>query len=798
MTLFLGVFSLENPGKDEGKLKVESDSSSNVHLSNQNNVKSQLEKIQGKDYSKFDSLDLKNTILDFATDSIYVFDKNIKYIYLNKHALKMVAKKSDEIIGKGLGEVFSSDKAEGMKNSILNVYKTGKNFSFEGKYVLPVGVQWLNTSLIPIKDADCNVNYVLGISRDVTEHKLFEMELKEREEYLRLLTDNMSDVIAQADCKGILYVSSSVKQLSGFEPQEVVGKGIHNLVHPEDQGMVRNLVKKLINSKKPINLEYRVKKRDGSFLWVESSAKAVYDALGNFKSIVFSTRDINRRKKVEIALKESEKSLNAFINSITDIAFMIDTNGNFLLINDALAKRFNRTKDDLIGTYCYDLISEELGKKRRNKINKVIESGESLTYLDTRDGIYFDNRIYPIKNENGKVSRVVIFSIDVTNIKLAEKQIILQNKLLEGINQVFEKAITSETEDELAKKSLEVCEALTESKFGFTLEVNHDGKLDALAISDPGWDECVMENAVILIKGMEQRGLHGKSSKDGVSILTNDPSNHEDSIGIPTGHPPIKSFIGVPLKEGNQVIGSIGLANKDNGYTSEDLYILEKLAIVISESLLRKRAEISLKIALEEKELLLKEIHHRVKNNLMVISSLLSLQSTYIKDKEALGLFKESQNRARSMAMIHEYLYNSDDLKRIDFGDYISKLSHELYRAYVSDSHRIDLQLNLDSLKVDINTAIPLGLIVNELLSNTLKYAFPGDSEGMVWVEFHKENNEFELIVGDDGIGFPDDLDFKNTDSLGLQVVNTLTHQIDGVITMEVNTGTIFTVKFHE
>jgi PAS domain S-box-containing protein len=746
----------------------------------------------------FDSLELKNTILDFATDSIYVFDKNLNYIYLNKHALKMVAKKPEEIIDKGLDEVFPSQSVEGMKNSVANVFKSGKNFSFEGKYILPVGVQWLNTSLIPIKDSDCNVNFVLGISRDVTEHKLFEMELKEREEHLRLLTDNMSDVIAQADINGILYVSSSLKQLTGFEPQEVVGKGIHDLVHPDDQEIVRNLEKKLIETKKPINFEYRIKKRDGSYFWVESSAKAVYDTLGNFKSIVFSTRNIDRRKQVEIALKESEKSLNAFINTITDIAFMIDTNGNFLLLNDALAKSFNRSKDDLIGTYIYDLIPGELGKERRKKIDNVIHSGEILTFLDTRDGIYFDNRIYPVKDEKGKVSRVVVFSIDVTNLKIAEKQIKLQNKVLEGINQVFEKAITSETEEELAKKSLEVCEKITESEFGFILELNQDGKLDALAISDPGWDECVMEDAFILIKDMEQRGLHGISSKEGVSILTNDPSNHKDSIGTPTGHPPIKSFLGVPLKEGNQFIGSIGVANKENGYTSEDLSILEKLAPVISESFLRKRAETSLKVALAEKELLLKEIHHRVKNNLMVISSLLSLQSTYIKDKEALGLFKESQNRARSMAMIHEYLYNSDDLKRINFGDYISKLAHELYHAYVSDPGRIDLQLNLEPLKVDINTAIPLGLIVNELLSNALKYAFADDLDGIIWVEFHKENSVFELIVGDDGIGFPDELNFKNTESLGLQVVNTLTNQIDGVITMEVNNGTIFTVKFQE
>jgi PAS domain S-box-containing protein len=211
-----------------------------------------------------------------------------------------------------------------------------------------------------------------------------------------------------------------------------------------------------------------------------------------------------------------------------------------------------------------------------------------------------------------------------------------------------------------------------------------------------------------------------------------------------------------------------------------------------------KVAEEGLKQSLNEKEMLLKEIHHRVKNNLMVISSLLNLQSKYIKDKTALNVFRESQNRAKSMALIHERLYQSKDLKRIDFGDYIRTLAIDLFHTYVPDPNRIKLNLNLENIMVDINTAVPLGLIVNELVTNSMKHAFGGSENGEIKVQFYSEVENLVLKVSDDGIGFSGDLDFKNTSSLGLQLVNSLTNQIDGEIELNRTKGTEFKITFKE
>jgi two-component sensor histidine kinase len=180
---------------------------------------------------------------------------------------------------------------------------------------------------------------------------------------------------------------------------------------------------------------------------------------------------------------------------------------------------------------------------------------------------------------------------------------------------------------------------------------------------------------------------------------------------------------------------------------------------------------------LREKELLLREIHHRVKNNMQVISSLISLQSDYIKNEEDKELLKDSQNRIKSMALVHEKLYRSDDLDKINFEGYIQNLANELYRSYVINIDKIKLKMEVADVKLKINNAIPCGLIII----------------------LRKNNNVIELIVSDNGIGIPEDVDFKNTESLGMQLVTSLVeHQLQGEIHLNKKNGTEFLIRFKE
>ncbi|MCK4330464.1 hypothetical protein KAX02_11560 [candidate division WOR-3 bacterium] len=213
-----------------------------------------------------------------------------------------------------------------------------------------------------------------------------------------------------------------------------------------------------------------------------------------------------------------------------------------------------------------------------------------------------------------------------------------------------------------------------------------------------------------------------------------------------------------------------------------------------------KQAEEQIQKDLKEKEIMLQEIHHRVKNNLQIISSLLNLQSRYIKDEQSLELFRDSQNRVRSMALIHERLYQSRDLASIPFAEYIKKLTSGLYSVYGVDPDRVVLKIETDDVFLGIDQAIPCGLIINELVSNSLKHAFPETWQGKaeIKIALHQIKSEkIELIVSDNGVGIPEKLDFRKTESLGLNLVTLLAEeQLQGKVELDRKEGTRFQIKF--
>jgi two-component system, sensor histidine kinase PdtaS len=211
----------------------------------------------------------------------------------------------------------------------------------------------------------------------------------------------------------------------------------------------------------------------------------------------------------------------------------------------------------------------------------------------------------------------------------------------------------------------------------------------------------------------------------------------------------------------------------------------------------RKRADEKVRASLQEKEVLLKEIHHRVKNNLQVTSSMLKLQSAFIGDPGAREMFAESQNRIRSMALVHEKLYQSSDLSRIDIADYVASLAMLLLRSFGVDRDRISFTLEAEPVFLSIETAVPFGLIVNEVFSNCLKHAFPGTRQGRVVVTIASdEAARLSLCVRDDGVGLPPDLNIDETETLGLQLVKTLVEQLQGRLEINREGGTEVRVHF--
>ena len=286
-----------------------------------------------------------------------------------------------------------------------------------------------------------------------------------------------------------------------------------------------------------------------------------------------------------------------------------------------------------------------------------------------------------------------------------------------------------------------------------------------------GWDPE-------LVKGNPAKGIRGFENDDrdalsGQSVHNpNDPANQGTETRIFDTRK-------LPLHDDeNRIIGLLGIARD------------------ITES---RRAGEAIQASLREKEALLREIHHRVKNNLQIISSLMSLQAEHLPDEGARKMLKESQTRIRSMAFIHEKLYQSRDLSKVDFTSYIRSLAASLFQSYKINPGQVQLEADLEDVSIDINSAGPCGLLVNELISNALKHAFPAERNGTVRIGLRREADAIiTLRVADDGVGFPEGLDFRKADSFGLQILGLLVEQLDAKIELDTTSGTAFTISFRE
>lgn len=224
---------------------------------------------------------------------------------------------------------------------------------------------------------------------------------------------------------------------------------------------------------------------------------------------------------------------------------------------------------------------------------------------------------------------------------------------------------------------------------------------------------------------------------------------------------------------------------------------LKKFVLVDTDITSAKMMQDQIKSSLKEKDVLLKEIHHRVKNNLQIIISLLNLQSDYIKDEQTLKAVTDGQNRVRSMALVHEKFYQSEELSEIDFNDYAGKLLRFLVQSYGSDKHPVTTLITGDTVSLDMDTAMPCGLLLNEIISNSYKYAFVDGREGKIEINFQKTgSNVISMRISDNGVGFPTDFSIDKSETLGMQLINALTSQIDGEVKFESNQGASFTITF--
>ena len=401
---------------------------------------------------------------------------------------------------------------------------------------------------------------------------------------------------------------------------------------------------------------------------------------------------------------------------MSSVASVIDSLKGIVEINQA-AEKILKIDKKLIGT------SLEENLQQLNQIFPIIKT-ESTTKTEIKinnpQDMWLDLQITPLYKQNYQLLGWLIIFRDINPIKIAEKSL-----------QTSEK----EYRDLVDNALVGIYKA---DKNGNILFAN-DSMIKMFGYDSKG--EIENFNISKLYKNLDDRDIIIKK-------LNEDGKLEEREVEM--------------VKNDGSIINILASASM-NGET------ISGMTMDITD---KKKAQTQIKKSLQVKDMLLKEIHHRVKNNLMVISSLLNLQSRCIKDEASKSIFKDSQNRARSMAMIHELLYQSSDLKSINFGNYINKLTNELCSVYITDPNKIKLNMDIGDIMLDINTAIPLGLIVNELVSNSMKHAFPNNKQGKIDIKFNLDNGNYSMIVSDNGVGFPQDYNIENSDSLGLKIVN--------------------------
>jgi PAS domain S-box-containing protein len=571
-------------------------------------------------------------------------------------------------------------------------------------------------------------------------------------------------IISIDNNQNITMFNDGAEKIFGYSAKEIIGKRIEALV-PDRFGSVHHRYVETFGSSpdalRAMNERGAIhgKRKDGSEFPAEASISKF--EVGGEKVLTVRLRDITARMRAEEAVRLSQARFEGIVRISEDAIISIDNNQTITMFNDGAEKIFGYAATEIIGRRIEALVPDRFGSVHHKYVENFGASPDALRAMNERGAIYGkrkDGSEFPAeasisKFEVGGEKVLTVRLRDITERMKAEEAVRLSQARFEGIVRISEDAIISIDDDQ----KITMFNDGAEKTFGYALNEIMGQKIDKLIPSrfwkNHGQYVTNFAGSPDTLRPMNERGSLFGTRKDGTEF-------------------PVEASISKFEIGGERV-----------------------LTVRLRDITDRKKAEEQIKSSLHEKEVLLKEIHHRVKNNLQVVSSLLSLQSGYPRVESVRDLFIESQNRVKSMALIHEKLYQSQDLANIDFSDYIESLAHHLFHSYTANPDLVSLGTDVD-VSLDIDHAIPCGLIVNELLSNSLKHAFPDGRRGRIMLYFHPDGTDFKLRFSDDGIGLPTGLDFRHTDSLGLQLITTLTNQLNGVVEHRGITGTEFEIVF--
>ncbi len=686
---------------------------------------------------------------------------------------------SDELlyISKGVEDIFEVTKeavvnnnkllwdrihGDDLKGYVESIKASAKNLSpweREHRIRLPDGrVKWTNSRGVPAQQEDGSVVWDT-LAVDITDRKKAEEALREAHAFLQRIIDNSLSLIVAKNRKGEYILANDISaQLLGLQKDDMTGKTDYDLFPKETAERLAADDGKVFETGAPLHAEEQFQIRHRNYTFTTTKFP-LFDADGELYAICAMATDITKRIELERALKASEERFRAIFEQASAGIATATAEGRFLETNGALRGMLGYTDEELLEMTVYDITFPEDRERQMEKDRPVLEGNENTVSLEKRfvhkDGhpVWAKLSSQVIRDEDGKIQYVIGVLVDINEQKRAEAELQKSNALLEATGRMARVGGWElDTATSMVSWTEETCRI-------------HEVPMD---------QKPPLEEALV---------FYPPEAKEPLTQAIQRAMDH--------GEPYDLEIPFVTAKGRSLWVRTICRPEVVDGKTV-------KLSGTFQDITVRKNAEMALKNALAEKETLLREIHHRVKNNMQTIVGLLRMHARKADDGQLTQIFSDCRDRITAMSLIHESLYQSDDLARIDFGAYLKKLCRNLGRAYDTEGKGVALEINVDNVSLNMDQGIAVGMVVTELIANAFKHAFPGDKGGNVSVTLSSLDAEsVELMVADDGKGIPPEVDPFDSGSIGLRLATAaVIRELGGTMDVERDNGARFIIRF--
>lgn len=709
--------------------------------------------------------------------SIWMVDNKKIITSLMGPGLKDVA---HNYIGKNVETILQNDNDKKKIIKAINKSLAGKPSIVE-RHTLG---RYFQQFIEPFKNSDTKFHGAIGVSVEITEKKKAEQQLVESNERLKILSESAFEGIVFSRNGVIIDANEQFALIHGYKNvKEIIGKKlVEHFVVPSMQKTVKEYLQSKGAGQK---IEIITTTKSGQHIFLECKGTNTKLRNENIRTII--VYDITKRKLGEKALEESERKLSTLMNSLPGMAYrcLCDEKWTVLFVSNGCEKLTGYKQSDLLlnKKIAYgDLVIPEDNLRISKEINVAIKKKKpfEIQYriIDRKKNMkWVWERGEGIFDDKGRFLFLEGFVTDITERILQET---------------------------IQKQNTELYQSLVEKSPHGTFIHDDKGKI---LYANPTTLKLIGIKSLASVKN---QSLFDWVDKEFHKQITNDKNALANGKTVAFKMSKIKSKKGnivdveyrpMPFlykgKPATLVVFHDVSAERKLNEERIRAEVAETSNIYLKKQIInRQKIEEKLLHSLKEKEVLLNEVHHRVKNNLQVISSILNLQSTYVTDPNTQDVLRESQSRIKSMAFIHESLYQTKDFSGIKFSDYIINLSNSLVHAYISTGEPVKLNLTIEDVFLNLDQAVPCGLILNELVSNALKYAFLNTTKRIINIGLRKIGNDVEIKVSDSGSGLPEDIDYRNTKTLGLQLVITLVDQLNGKIKLDNTKGASYTITF--